>query len=118
MTLREAYIYMLATLETYYDNTHNDELGGLLGGLTLWHPLSPNEKPADPASWNDWLNVVRIVMDRDSVNNIETLQATVNLLREYNDHQGFNLKEVISFVQTKLDRCVQAENTWKRNLSS
>jgi hypothetical protein len=115
MTLREAYIYIFGILDGYWENSHNSELGILLGGFTFWHPLSNDEKTADPAAWKDWIDAVRKITVSDSINNIEALQASVYLMKEYNDHQGFQLNEVIHLLETKLEKQLEATKTWKRN---
>jgi len=107
---------MLGILDTYYDITRNNELGGLLGGLSLFGPNPLGERPLDPASWDDWTKAVRKITSNDSLDDLQTLQATVSLLKEYNDNQGFDLKEVINFVQKQIDKIIEVRKTWKPNL--
>ncbi|WP_224367595.1 hypothetical protein [Hyalangium versicolor] len=57
ITLREAYAAMYRYLEKAYELTGADELGGLLGTLSLL----PDGQPADPAAWTDWLHAVEEV---------------------------------------------------------
>lgn len=54
LTVQQAYAAMYWYLSNLYEATRSDELGGLLGGMSL---LSDN-KPADPAIWDDWLKAV------------------------------------------------------------
>lgn len=57
MTLseQEAFEAMYAFLAGMYERTQSDELGALLGSLSLL----PDRKPADPAMWTDWLKCVQ-----------------------------------------------------------
>ncbi len=55
LTPREAYAAMYAYLKGLYDTTGSDELGGLLGSMSL---LADGE-PVDPAVWADWLRAVQ-----------------------------------------------------------
>jgi hypothetical protein len=93
MTIKEAYIYMLKVLEVYWEKTHNDELGSLLGQLNPF--LFRDEKPADPAAWDDWLKAVREITYGNILTKEQMLKAMVLLLEEYNDYQGFDLVDVI-----------------------
>lgn len=56
-----AYQAMLAFLEKYYDMTHADEVGGLLGSMQLIE----DGKPADPAIWDDWIEAVDLVRGQE-----------------------------------------------------
>ncbi len=51
----EAYAAMFAFLEHRYRLTGSDELGALLGSMSLL----PGGNTADPAIWEDWLNAIR-----------------------------------------------------------
>lgn len=55
LSTRDAYRAMLRFLESYYERTGSDELGALLGGLTI----DEDGQPMDPAAWTDWLAAVR-----------------------------------------------------------
>ena len=57
LTVTEAYAAMYTFLDRIFAATHSDELGGLLGGMSLL----PDGNPADPAAWSDWLHAVAIV---------------------------------------------------------
>lgn len=50
LTEKEAYLAMFYYLDAYYDRTKSDEIGSLLGDMTLLEDGSP----ADPAIWIDW----------------------------------------------------------------
>ena len=55
LTLKEAYAAMYAYLKMLYDMTGSDDLGGILGSMSLLD----DGKPADPAVWADWVRAVR-----------------------------------------------------------
>ena len=42
-------------LERYYENTHSDDVGALLGGMSVLR----DGGTADPAAWEDWIEAVR-----------------------------------------------------------
>jgi len=97
---------MFALLEGHWEGTRQrDGLANLLSELNLW--LWADETPADPASWSYWQDAVRKVTEKDSIHVREALAATIQLLREYNDHQGFDLKEPIKFVEDIVNRDYQ-----------
>ncbi|WP_196987647.1 hypothetical protein [Caenimonas aquaedulcis] len=50
LTSREAYLAMFAFLEAHYQRTKSDDIGALLGDLTLL----PGGTSADPAAIVDW----------------------------------------------------------------
>ncbi len=54
---KQAFLAMFYFLDDYYDKTSSDEIGSLLGDLSLL----PDGKPADPAAWEDWKKAVRKV---------------------------------------------------------
>lgn len=45
---------MVLFLEKFYENTHSDNVGGLLGDLQI----VGDGMPADPAAWQDWIHCV------------------------------------------------------------
>ena len=51
----EAYVAMFAFLEHRYRLTESDDLGALLGSMSLL----PGGGTADPAIWEDWLNAIK-----------------------------------------------------------
>jgi len=52
---QEAYAAMFAFLEHRYKLTQSDDLGALLGSMSLL----PNGGTADPAIWQDWCNAIK-----------------------------------------------------------
>jgi hypothetical protein len=55
LSVHEAYTAMFAFLESRYRMTESDELGALLGSMSLL----PGGGTADPAIWEDWLNAIK-----------------------------------------------------------
>lgn len=54
ITVRQAYAAMYQYLKRIYDLTGSDDLGGLLGAMSLL----PDGQPADPGAWSDWIHAV------------------------------------------------------------
>ena len=50
LTILEAFEAMKCFLDTYYNYTKSDDVGGLLGGLQFLEDGST----ADPAYWQEW----------------------------------------------------------------
>ena len=55
ISVKEAYVAMFSLLEELYAKYEFDQLGGLLGSLSLL----PDGSPADQAIWADWINCVQ-----------------------------------------------------------
>jgi hypothetical protein len=51
---QQAYLAMYSFLEELYSKYDFDQLGGLLGSMSLL----PDGSPADQAMWSDWLRCV------------------------------------------------------------
>jgi hypothetical protein len=54
ITIKQAYAAMYSYLQALYDTTGSDDLGGLLGSMSLLADGSP----ADPGVWEDWMRAV------------------------------------------------------------
>lgn len=54
VSVKQAYLAMYSFLEELYSRYGFDQLGGLLGGMSLL----PDGTPADPAMWSDWLQCI------------------------------------------------------------
>ncbi len=54
LTPKQAYTAMYLFLCELYNKGGYDQLGGILGGMSLLE----DGAPADPAYWNDWLRMV------------------------------------------------------------
>ncbi|PNK61344.1 hypothetical protein [Psychrobacter sp. FDAARGOS_221] len=53
LTHEEAYKAMFVFLESYYDRSKSDDIGGLLGSMSL-----VEGKPIDQALWDDWYEAI------------------------------------------------------------
>ena len=62
LSLQEAYLSMFEFIVELYKRTKSDDLGAILGDLSLL----PDGTTADPAAWSDWLRCVEKVR-RDGV---------------------------------------------------
>ena len=54
---QQAYLAMFEFLDSYYQLTKSDDIGVLLGSMSLLQ----DGKPADSALWNDWLRATEKV---------------------------------------------------------
>jgi hypothetical protein len=54
VTDKQAFLAMVAFLQDHYERTGSDDVGGLLGGLSML----PDGSTADPAAWQDWLKAL------------------------------------------------------------
>lgn len=59
LTQLQAFRAMQKFLENYYERTHSDDVGSLLGDMQL---TSKNET-FDPAAWDDWMDSVNEVLN-------------------------------------------------------
>jgi hypothetical protein len=57
LTSKQAYLTMFEFLRRHYERGASDEIGGLLGGLSLLADGST----ADPAIWPDWEEASEVV---------------------------------------------------------
>ncbi|MEC5211366.1 hypothetical protein RCH20_002450 [Psychrobacter sp. PL15] len=53
LTHQEAYEAMFAFLEDYYNRSKSNEIGGLLGSMSLIEG-----RPVDSALWDDWCDAI------------------------------------------------------------
>ena len=65
LTEKQAFLAMVFFLEEYYQQTESDDVGALLGSLQLLE----DGMTADPAIWDDWLEVI----SRTLSNQLETV---------------------------------------------
>jgi hypothetical protein len=99
MNLKEAYIYMYDLLQSYYLFNKNNELAPVLAGFAINPSPSDRIISDDQAAWYDWIDAVRKVTQNDELNERDTLNAMIILLKEYNDHHGFELSQVIDHFE-------------------
>jgi len=57
LTVQEGFAAMCLFLDDYYEQTHSDDIGALLGELQILE----DGMTADPAMWDDWLACVNQV---------------------------------------------------------
>lgn len=57
LSKKEAYLAMFAFLDAYNQLSPSDEIGGLLGSMSLLE----DGVPADPAIYDDWIDAVEKV---------------------------------------------------------
>lgn len=57
LTKQEAYLAMFAFLDEYYDITKSEDIGALLGNMSLLE----DGYPADPTMLEDWLRAIEKV---------------------------------------------------------
>lgn len=60
---QQAYSAMFYFLKQWYKRTNSDELGGMLGDLSLL----PDGSPADPAVRQDWIEAVEYAIKGGTV---------------------------------------------------
>jgi hypothetical protein len=65
LTEKQAFLAMIFFLEQYYQQTESDDVGALLSSLQLLE----DGMTADPAMWDDWLEVI----SRTLSNQLETV---------------------------------------------
>ncbi|RKH08165.1 hypothetical protein D7V97_20240 [Corallococcus sp. CA053C] len=70
LSVKEAYAAMFEYLKALYQTTASDDLGGLLGSMSL---LDDGE-PVNPAVWADWLRAVQKARQGKVVMNLELTQ--------------------------------------------
>jgi hypothetical protein len=99
MNLKESYIYMYGLLKCYFSFNKNNELAPVLAGFTPHPSASDHIISDDPAAWHDWINAVKKVTEKQSITEEEAKKAMIILLREYNDHHGFILSDVIKHFE-------------------
>ncbi len=59
LTKKQAYASMYVYLKAIYERTGSDDLGSLLGGMSLLG----DGGTVDPAAWADWEHAVQQVVD-------------------------------------------------------
>ena len=61
LTDLQAFNAMRLFLEGYYNRTHSDDVGSLLGDLQLF----PEGGTFDPAAWEDWMDSINEVLKEE-----------------------------------------------------
>lgn len=60
LTDLQAFYAMRLFLEKYYEETHSDDVGSLLGDLQFF---DKERETADPAAWGEWMECVNKVLN-------------------------------------------------------
>ena len=61
LTYLEAFRAMTCFLEKFYEQTSSADIGSLLGEIQILQ----DEKTADPAAWEDWMNCIQKTNQKD-----------------------------------------------------
>lgn len=91
--IEQDYRDMLSILDHCYFQTHNDDLGDLLGSLSIG--IWADRLPADLADYEIWLNSVETIKDSDIVTKIIAF-----LDRFGSEFKTYDLAPTISFVES------------------
>ena len=91
--ITQDYKDMLKILDHCYYQTYNDDLGDLLGSLSIG--IWADRLPADLADYEIWLNSVENIKERDIVTKIVTF-----LNRFGSEFKTYDLAPTISFVES------------------
>ena len=78
VTLEEAYKIMFEFLDKEWvsqGKSKTDQLGGILGNLSLWETESGNKEPMDARIFPEWLKSAETVLSNDSY---ETCDIKIN----------------------------------------
>jgi hypothetical protein len=76
LTIRQAFDAMVHFLERQYALDKSDEIGTLLGSLSL--QIWADDTTADPAAWDDWMESVQKVLMPDTPENRRLLEMLVS----------------------------------------
>lgn len=98
MLIQDVYLVMFKMLSDYYLNINKSEsLGSLLGDMDPH--LFSDGKPADPATYNDWYDIVVKYTEKGEIENKNIVFALQDFLSNYQQRFGFNLEEVIAYFK-------------------
>lgn len=104
LNLKQAYLTTFYFLETIYDKTKDNALGGLLGAMNPY--VFSDSISADPAIWDDWKLCSKKITDSALLTTNETYQVMISFLEFYKEEFGFELGELI----TKLKKAPEDKN--------
>ena len=76
LTIRQAFDAMVLFLERQYALDKSDDIGTLLSSLNL--QVWADNRTADPAAWNDWMESVQQVLMPDTPENRQLLERLVS----------------------------------------
>lgn len=100
MSIQEAYIVMYNFLDDYYcRGSENASLASLLSDMDP--NIFSDKKTADPATYNDWYNCISRYVKNGEIQKENILTALKDFLLYYQQVFGYQLKDVISFIEDK-----------------
>ncbi|MDR3550964.1 MAG: hypothetical protein P4L31_06130 [Candidatus Babeliales bacterium] len=80
LTNLQAFNAMEKFLEIYYEQTHSDDAGSLLGEMSFLLDGST----ADPATWGDWTDSIDAVLNKTSKINKKNMDEKLTKIQAYN----------------------------------
>lgn len=97
LSILQAYRAMQFFLEDYYDKTHSNDLGSLLGGMQLF----PEGGTFDPAMWNEWQKSVGKNKNLTILDAFDSMQKFLKIY--YNYINSDEIKELIDLMNPSKD---------------
>ncbi|MBD5459385.1 MAG: hypothetical protein HDR26_00350 [Lachnospiraceae bacterium] len=98
MLIQDAYLMMFEILSDYYLNINKSEsLGSLLGDMDPY--MFSDRKPADPATYNDWYDVIVKYAEDGEIKDEDIIFALQDFLSDYQKRFGFDFKEIIAYLR-------------------
>lgn len=96
MTVQDAYTVMYKILDDDYHKTKNDSLGSLLSDMDTG--IFSDRKAADPATYNDWYNIVSKYVSDGEISDENMIVALKEFLIYYQKEFGYDLEDVIKYI--------------------
>lgn len=97
MLIQDAYIVMYNILNNYYwHENKNDALGSLLSDMDPY--IFSDRKAADPATYNDWCNVINNYAKNGEIEKENITLALREFLIYYEQEFDYHLEDVIKYV--------------------
>lgn len=101
----QAFNAMTQFLDFYYKKNLSDDLGMLLSSMDF---LEDNET-ADPATWEDWINIVG---ENQTLTTLQAFKAMIKYLTLYADLMNSqDLRNVLDNIELSDDKLL-SNNTW------
>ena len=103
MVIQDAYEIMYNILNNYYfHEDKNDSLGSLLSDMDP--NIFSDGKAADPATYDDWYNIVSAYIENGEIANENIISALRDFLIYYQQEFGFQLENVIKYISDE-EKC-------------
>ena len=98
LSFDEAYSLTLNILnECYVSYKENDSLASLLSDMDT--QIFRDGKPADPATYEDWLTIVKSFSKNESIDFDNLMLALVEFLEYYQNEFGYDLDNIIEYFK-------------------